>query len=522
LSAAFFNKLWLRRQSKFASEFQLNVENCSKIQDEKLRNYLSNNAETDFGRQYHFGSIRSYSDFAEAVPVLEDYSDLNPWIRSITKGKSDVLFPGKPLFFESTSGTSSASKLIPYNKALKAEFSSAVAVWMHDLYRMDPLIFSGKSYWSLSPALKEKNQTAGGIPVGTQNDSDYFDQISSFFLNRIFAVPGKISKITNPQEFYLHTWSYLLTCKKLTFISVWSPQFLIRLVDFFKENLKEICFESGVSGRWAKYIQGKIKDDGFSLELIFPELRLISCWTQGQSKVWMQKLGKICGNIPVQGKGLMSTEGVVSLPLGMNEHALAYTSHFYEFRDQNQRIHTSSDLMEGVQYEVILTTAGGLYRYNTHDTVRCTGFHHSVPYLEFLGRAGHNSDLVGEKIHGNMLHDIFAEVLAKNSLIESLYLYPVIQENQALYNLIIESETDSYSNEICEYVDNALNKNPYYYQAVKSGQLLPLRSKRVDKGFTKGLTEFYQGDKQINDGDLKLPLLFPPNYLDPLLQIENK
>ena len=522
MSAAFFNKLWLKRQGKFADEYRRNIENCSSVQNEKLKTYLSANAQTEFGKKHNFEVIKSYEDFIQAVPVLEDYGDLKPWIDSIVTGKSNVLFPGKPLFFETTSGTSSASKLIPYNKALKAELSTAVAVWMRDLYQMNPLIFSGKSYWSLSPAMKEKGQTEGGIPIGTQNDSEYFDPISSFFLSRIFAVPGNLSKITDPHEFYVHTWSYLLTCKKLTFTSVWSPQFLIRLLDFFRENLKQICFESGVTGRWADFIQGKIDEDDFSLELILPDLRLISCWTQGQSKIWLQKLKNLSGNIPIQGKGLMSTEGVVSVPIGMDQHALAFTSHFYEFRDKNLNVFTATELIKDEDYEVIITTSGGLYRYNTRDRVRCTGFHHSVPCLEFIGRSGHNSDLVGEKLHENMLYDVFTETVAKYSLLESLYLYPVIQENQAVYYLIVESDTESHSIEICEFVERALCKNPYYQQAVNSGQLLRLRIKRVDKGFTKSLTEFYQRDKQIKDGDLKLPCLFPPNYLDQLLQIHNK
>lgn len=522
MSAAFFNTLWLRRQRRLADEFQRNIGNCNEIQNEKLNHYLSVNAQTEFGKKHNFGAIKSYKDFAQEVPILEDYENLQPWMDSIAAGKSDVLFPGKPLFFESTSGTSSASKLIPYNRALKNEFASAVAVWMHDLYQMDPLIFSGKSYWSLSPALKEKNQTAGGIPIGTQNDSEYFDPVSSFFLSRIFAVPGNLSKIRDPHEFYLHTWSHLLTCKKLTFISVWSPHFLIRLIDFFKENLRQICFESGVTGRWADFIQGKISDGEFGLELIFPDIRLVSCWTQGQSKIWLTKLKNITGNIPIQGKGLMSTEGVVSIPIDMEQHALAYTSHFYEFRDSEQNVFTANELRKDEEYEVIITTAGGLYRYYTKDRVHCSGFFHSVPCLEFVGRSGQNSDLVGEKLHETMLYDTFEKALVDFPEVESLFLYPVIKENQAGYYLIIESNVDAQSIAICQLVEQSLLENPYYQQAIDSGQLLPLRSILAGKGFSKRLTDFYQQDKQIKDGDLKLPLLFPPKYLDSLLQMQSK
>lgn len=522
MSASFFNKLWLSRQSKFADEFHRNAPQIDSYQTAKLRQYLDKNSNTAFGKKQNFASIKNYEDFKQAVPVLEGYADLKPYIDQIAAGESDILFPGKPLFFETTSGTSNQVKLIAYNKQLKQEFGKGVASWMHDLNRLDPKIFSGKSYWSLSPALKDHGKSSGGIRVGTSNDSDYFDPINAFFLNKIFAVPGQISRITDPHEFYVHTWSHLLTCKKLTFISVWSPQFLIRLVDFFMENIKEICFESGVTGRWADFIQSKMAGGEFTLELIFPDLKMISCWTHGQSRVWLQKLKSMSGKIPIQGKGLMSTEGVVSIPIGMEEHALTYTSHFYEFKDNNQNVYTSNDLQEGAEYEVIITTAGGLYRYNTHDQVRCTGFYYSVPCVEFIGRSGQNSDMVGEKLHENMLYEIFADTLSRFPELESLYLYPFISENQAGYSLIIESGTDLNVQHITDFVEKSLSKNPYYQQAIRAGQLLPLSYKRVHVGFTGRLIAFYQQDKKIKDGDLKLPLLYAPHYLDTLLQMEDK
>lgn len=517
LSPSFFNKLWLSRQSKFADEFHHNASQIKEYQASKLRQYLYENSNTVFGKKHNFASIKNYKDFKQAVPVLEEYSSLKPYIDQIAAGRSEILFPGKPLFIETTSGTSSEIKLIPYNKTLKVEFGKAVSAWMHDLNQMNPKIFSGKSYWSLSPALKDHGMSSGGIRIGTSGDSDYFDPISAFFLNQIFAVPGHVSRITDPHEFYIHTWSHLLTCKKLTFISVWSPHFLIRLLDFFTENLSEICYESGTTRAWADFIKRHMSEGTFTLSLVFPDLKMISCWTQGQSKIWLKKLLRITGDIPIQGKGLLSTEGVVSIPVGMDQHVLSFTSHFYEFKGADNLVYTSEDLSIGNIYEAIITTGGGLYRYNSHDLVKCTGFFKTIPFLEFLGRSGHNSDLVGEKISETSVLDLFNRATENFPGIEALFLYTVKSETTAGYLLIIESDDPSNSDTIVAFVESGLKQNPYYHQAIKSGQLQNLQSKNVAVGFSKILTAYYQKKKKIKDGDLKLPVLFPLNFLNELL-----
>ena len=58
----------------------------------------------------------------------------------------------------------------------------------------------------------------------------------------------------------------------------------------------------------------------------------------------------------------------------------------------------ATELIEGKNYFIILTTAGGLYRYNISDLVRCVGYHGQAPMLEFLNKGAHYSSMTGEKI----------------------------------------------------------------------------------------------------------------------------
>ena len=88
----------------------------------------------------------------------------------------------------------------------------------------------------------------------------------------------------------------------------------------------------------------------------------------------------------------------------------AITSHFLEFLDQDhgdQRL--VSELHEGREYSVLLTTGGGLWRYKLGDRVRVTGFAKRSPILEFLEKEDCVSDLRGEKLNAAFMARIFTE-----------------------------------------------------------------------------------------------------------------
>lgn len=83
---------------------------------------------------------------------------------------------------------------------------------------------------------------------------------------------------------------------------------------------------------------------------------------------------------------------------------LAVGHHYFEFIPEEQggaadpETVAAVDLLPGRNYFIVLTTAGGLYRYNIYDLVRCVGFHNRAPILEFLNKGAHFSSLTGEKL----------------------------------------------------------------------------------------------------------------------------
>ena len=77
-----------------------------------LVNYAKN---TKFGKDHHFDKIKSYDDFKKYVSI-NDYEGLRVYFDEMVAGKSDILWPGKPIYLAKTSGTTSGTKYIPLTK----------------------------------------------------------------------------------------------------------------------------------------------------------------------------------------------------------------------------------------------------------------------------------------------------------------------------------------------------------------------------------------------------------------------
>lgn len=516
MKARLFNRLWLWSEAGAYRRFCAGLRHSAREQDRLLAACLARNAGTAYGRRYGFGRMEGYRDFADGVPVVDRFADLQPYIERMAQGEADVLFRGKTLFFETTSGSTAGPKWIPYNARLKAEFQTAVGVWMNALYRRCPRAFAGPSYWSLSPALKAREQTAAGIAVGIDSDTDYFNPLTAYVLRQLFALPPGLGRIRDAHAFYVATWRALLARPDLAFVSVWSPNFLLRLDAFLRAHADEVLDTPQLGPRRRAELSDLLRA-GANWRQLFPRLALLSCWTQAQAAIWLPELRAILGDTPIEGKGLLATEGVTTLPWRDGRHVLAYTSHFYEFREPGTgSIFRAHDLTPGHVYELLLTTGGGLYRYACGDQLRCDDYIGDTPCLTFMGRGPAVSDLVGEKVSEAAVNDLFARLKAEARL-AALYLYPCRLRRQAGYRLLVEGAPPAQLPLLAGAVEAALLRNPYYRQAVDIGQLLPLTAEALPAGFSVRIFEHYCQTQQIRDGDAKLPLLLPPGFLHPLL-----
>ncbi len=182
-----------------------------------------------------------------------------------------------------------------------------------------------------------------------------------------FATTPHVSEIADIDEWRRQTIHYLKQASDLEFISAWSPTFILRLFE------------------------------GENTQKLWPNLKVISCWADGISANFIPNLKTLFPHAKIEAKGLMSTEVAVTVP---DESGLPVLSEygFFEFFSK-EKVLSEQELEHNQQYEVIATTASGLYRYATGDVVEYQGRNnHNRPILKFLGRQAIESDLVGEKL----------------------------------------------------------------------------------------------------------------------------
>jgi hypothetical protein len=171
-------------------------------------------------------------------------------------------------------------------------------------------------------------------------------------------------------------------------------------------------------------------------------------------------------NVFIQPKGLIATEAFVTLPFA-GRYPLALNSHFYEFIDDSGRTHPAWELRDGEEYEVVVTTAGGLWRYRLGDRVRVN----AACSLEFLGRAGNVSDRFGEKLSEAFVAEVLGEMFRASPPRFAL-LAPDEDDAGLRYTLYVEGETRM---DRAGELDRALRRNPHYAHCRDLGQLLPAR-----------------------------------------------
>ena len=94
-------------------------------QSKTFNKLLTSASSTSFGQDHEFSKISSYEDFKQIVPV-RDYEGLKPYVDRVVEGEKNILWPGQPLYFAKTSGTTSGAKYIQITKqSIKTHINSA-------------------------------------------------------------------------------------------------------------------------------------------------------------------------------------------------------------------------------------------------------------------------------------------------------------------------------------------------------------------------------------------------------------
>lgn len=483
-----------------------------------LQNCLHGARNTRFGIEHGFQGIRSPEEFREAVP-LRTYKDMCPWLDEVAGGIPDVLFEGLPIAFERTGGSEGGVKLIPYSRAGLLDFRKALRPWLGEAVRRCGLS-EGSCYWVTSPALRGPEEILPGIPLGLADEA-YLGEDLLPDLERLSALPAWVRLLRDEAPWRLATLHALVVRSDLAFISLWSPTFFLLLLNHLSTECPGLDAllrlggtlegnpippdHAGLRRLQAFRIQGRT-------ELLWPRLRLVSAWADGASAPFAKDLRDLLPQACFEPKGLISTEGVVSIPRAGGAPVLAGDSAFFEFLDGDDKAWFAHELVEGQAYEVVLTTASGLYRYRTADSIRCVGFAGDTPRIQFLGRLGLVSDLVGEKLDESFVAQCLGDLQGFRMLVPST-------EPELRYLLVMDEACSSPDPSAIRSVEMRLEGNPQYAHARRVGQLQGMELMRVRDPLAKFLDHQTLNGRRA--GDLKVPALCPGPQWESLFRQEH-
>ncbi|POY37860.1 hypothetical protein C3K47_04835 [Solitalea longa] len=346
------------------------------LQEKWLHKLVADASGTLYGLEHGFKNIKSYDDFKKQVPV-GDYEQLKPYIEKVVHGDSNILWPGKPLYFAKTSGTTSGIKYIPISKESMPEHVNAArnALLLYIAETGKAKFVDGRMiFLQGSPEMEEKN----GIQVGRLSG------ISAHY------VPGYLQKNRLP--------SWETNC-----IDDWEQK-----VDAIVEETanEDMTLISGIPPWVQMYFDRLTAKTGKAIKDVFPHFGLF-VYGGVNFEPYRAKLEKSIGKRIDSIETYPASEGFIAFQDSQKEKGLLLNVDagiFFEFIPVDEYFNQNpgrvwlKDVELDKNYAIVLNTNAGLWGYSIGDTVK---FVSKNPYrILVTGRIKHFISAFGEHVIG--------------------------------------------------------------------------------------------------------------------------
>ncbi|MEE2801506.1 MAG: GH3 auxin-responsive promoter family protein [Bacteroidota bacterium] len=439
-------------------------ENPIETQNKVFKHLLETASSTDFGNDHNFKSIKTHQEFTKQVPV-RDYEDLRPYVDRVVDGESDVLWPGKPLYYAKTSGTTSGAKYIPITKESMPEHIKAArnAILSYINETGNSHFVDGKMiFLQGSPEMEDKN----GVQLGR--------------LSGIVAhyVPGYLQRNRMP--------SWETNC-----IDDWETKVEAIIDETLPEDMSVI---SGIPSWVQMYFERIVQRTGKPVGEVFPNFNLFiygGVNFEPYKARFEQLIGRQVDSIEL----FPASEGFFAYQDTRNEKGMLLLLNagiFYEFipadqfYDKNPPRLTIADVEVGVNYVMIISTTAGLWAYNIGDTIAFTSVQ---PYrVVVTGRIKHYISASGEHVIGKEVEQAMKEACdVQEVIINEFTVAPQLNPNDGelpYHEWFIEFDQNMSfdKKKFSADLDQALrNQNSYYDDLIVGKVLQPLKITTVPK-----------------------------------------
>jgi GH3 auxin-responsive promoter len=456
-------------------------------QENILKTLLKAGSKTAFGREHHLETVKTYEEFKAAVPV-RDYEQFKPYIELIKQGKHNILWPGQPVYFAKTSGTTSGIKYIPISKD------------------------------SISNHINTARNALLGYMAETGNSG--FANGKMIFLSgtpeleRIANIPtGRLSGIVNhhiPQ--YLRTNqlpSYETNC-----IDEWETK-LDRIVEeTIQQNMTLI---SGIPPWVQMYFDRLNAVSGKRIKDLFPNFSVLvhgGVNFEPYKDRLMDSIGKPIDTIETY----PASEGFFAFQDSRKEEGLLLNTNsgiFFEFIPADEIFNETptrislKDVQPGTNYALIINNNAGLWGYNIGDTIR---FLSRDPFrIVVTGRIKHFISAFGEHVIGEEVeYSLMKAAKEEGVQINEFTVAPFIKrqgqgDGKSFHEWFVEFENrPADMHAFANKVDTNLRAKNIYYDDLISGNILqPLQIHPVKKN---GFIDYMKSIGKLG-GQNKVPRL---------------
>jgi len=488
------------------------VRDTRRTQAALLARLLADAAQTDFGRDAGLDGARTAADLRACLPIA-GYQRAAPYVERVARGDVQALFPPgtRVHMFAMTSGTTGRAKYIPVTDAVLRNYRAGWHIWGAQALA-DHLDAFGAKILQISSRVDEE-RTASGLPAGAISGLTARSQRR--LIRRLYVSPPACAHARDTASKYYLVCRLGLQCDRVMPVTA-NPSTLLslaRTMDRRKEDLLRdladgtLADDVAIAGEARRAIERRLRacpDRARRFDRLveqtgrlYPrhvwEVPLIGTWKGGTLSLYLRDMPRYWGEAATRDIGLIASEGRFSVPVETDGSAgiLETTGTFYEFvpETENHNAHPTAllahEVEPGERYFLVVTTAGGLFRYHMGDLVQVVGRYGEAPLIEFLNKGEHVANLTGEKITEHHVIAAVNHVVAERGLSLAGYCLCPTWDEVPYYSLLLEADDvpTGTAPEVAAAVDSALARLNMEYETKRdSGRLRPVRVKTLPAG----------------------------------------
>ncbi len=367
---------WFLKKRKHQIELFLKYPND--VQNELLLKLLNSAKNTEFGKKYNFSSIKNYDDFSKKIPI-QKYETIEPLIERCRQGQQNLFWNSKIKWFAKSSGTTnSKSKFIPVSEEALTDCHFKAGKDMLCLFinnNDNTKIFKGKSL-----------RLGGSSEVYKDNDT-YFGDLSAILIENL-PFWADFSSAPKQETALMSEWETKMEAiidetineniTSLAGVPSWMLVLLNRVLERTgKQNILEVWPNLEV------YFHGGVNFSPYreQYKKLIPKEDFKYYETYNASE----------GFFAIQDQN-NSDELLLMLDYGIFYEFIPMN----EFDDENSVAIPLSEVKKDINYALVITTNGGLWRYLIGDTIKFTS---TNPYrIKITGRTKHHINVFGEEL----------------------------------------------------------------------------------------------------------------------------